>query len=163
MDSTVTTFPSCRECALRPDRVFCDLPLDALEAFDSVQQTVAVPKDSVLFREGQNSKGVFVICEGRVRLTVCSESGKRMLLRVAGAGEVLGLSAALAGSPYEISAHAIENCQVSMVRRKDLLDFLRKHREACLQIVSLLSEDLHFAYERVRSVGLGRMRRAPVV
>jgi hypothetical protein len=46
-----------------------------------------------------------------------------------------------------------------MVKRKDLLHFLREHREACLHVVTLLSQDLHVAYNRVRSVGLGRTRR----
>ena len=157
-----TAYLSCRDCALRPDRIFCDLPVDALEAFDSVKHSVAIPKDTVLFREGQAAKGVFVVCEGRVRLSVCSDAGKRVLLRVAGPGEVLGLSAVLSGGEFEITAHAIDNCQIAMVRRKDLLDFLRKHREACLHIVNLLSEDLHVAYDRVRSVGLGRVRRTRV-
>jgi CRP/FNR family transcriptional regulator len=145
---------------MRPDRLFCDLPADALEAFDSVKTTVDVPRDTVLFREGQMARGVFVVCEGRVRLTVCSDDGKRLLLRVAEPGEILGLSAALSGTPYEITGQAIEPCQIAMVRRKDLVVFLREHREACLHVVNLLSEDLHVAYDRVRSVGLGRVRRA---
>ena len=156
------SYQSCRECALRPERIFCDLPADVLEAFDSVKNSVAVPRDTVLFREGQMARGVFVVCEGRVRLTVCSDDGKRLLLRVAGAGEVLGLSAVLSGTPYEITGQAIEACQIATVRRKDLVTFLREHREACLQVVNLLSEDLHVAYDRVRSVGLGRMRKARV-
>jgi hypothetical protein len=48
---------------------------------------------------------------------------------------------------------------VAAVRRKDLLRFLHEHREACLQVVNLLSQDLHVAYDRVRSLGLGRSRR----
>jgi len=156
------TVESCRECALRPDRLFCDLPADALEAFDSVKSKVTVPRDTLLFKEGQAARGVFVVCEGKVRLTVCSDDGKRLLLRVAGPGEILGLSAVLSGAAYEITAEAIEPCQVAMVRRKDLVLFLREHREACLQVVNLLSEDLHVAYDRVRSVGLGRTRKMRV-
>ena len=155
-------YQSCRECALRTERLFCDMPADALKAFDSVKNTVAVTRDTVLFREGQVARGVFVVCQGRVRLTVCSDDGKRLLLRVAGAGEVLGLSAVLSGAPYEITGQAIESCQIAMVRRKDLVTVLREHREACLQVVNLLSEDLHVAYDRVRSVGLGRVRKARV-
>jgi hypothetical protein len=48
---------------------------------------------------------------------------------------------------------------VVFVKRKDLLRFLRDHRDACLQVVHLLSGDLHTAYERVRSIGLSRTRR----
>jgi hypothetical protein len=58
-----------------------------------------------------------------------------------------------------MTAELLDNAQVATVRRKDLLHFLRLHREACLQVVNLLSQDLHIAYDRVRSVGLGRSRR----
>jgi CRP/FNR family transcriptional regulator len=82
-----------------------------------------------------------------------------MILRIAGPGEILGLSAALAGGHHEITAELLENSQVAMIKRKDLLQFLHEHGEACLQVVNLLSQDLHVAYDRVRSLGLARTRR----
>jgi len=132
--------PSCFDCVLRPDRLFCDLPADALEAFDAIKVVNTYPRGTILFREGH--------------------PGKRLTLRTAGAGEVLGLSALLSGASYELTAELLENSQVVTVKRKDLLRFLRDHREACLQVVHLLSQDLHVAYDRVRSVGLGRTRKA---
>ena len=113
---------------------------------------------SDLFREGQPARGVFVLCEGRAKVSVCSESGRRLTLRIAVPGEVLGLSASLSESVYEVTAELLDNAQVAMVKRKDLLQFLREHREACRHVVTL-SQDLHVAYDRVRSVGLGRTRR----
>ena len=151
--------PRCLDCALRPDRVFCDLPTNTLEAFDRVKSTIACPQHTVLFREGQPARSVFVLCEGRARLSVCSESGKRLTLHIAGPGEVLGLSAALSGTAYEVTAELLDNAQVAMMKRKDLLGFLREHREACLHVVDMLSQDLHIAYDCVRSVGLSRARR----
>jgi CRP/FNR family transcriptional regulator len=81
------------------------------------------------------------------------------MLRIAGPGEVLGLSATMSGKPYEITAEVLDNAQVAFVRRKDLLKFLRDYREACMQVVHLLSQDLHVAFDRVRTVGLTRTRR----
>jgi len=150
---------SCLNCALRPDRLFCDLPTSALTAFNDVKSNLVCPRNTVLFREGQPARGVFVLCEGRAKISVCSESGKRLTLRVAVPGEVLGLSAALSGTAHEVTAELLDNARVGLVKRKDLLSFLREHREACLHVVTLLSQDLHIAYDRVRSVGLGRNRR----
>jgi CRP/FNR family transcriptional regulator, cyclic AMP receptor protein len=150
---------SCLDCARRSDRVFCDLAPDALEAFDGIKSTQVCPKGTVLFREGQPARGVFLLCQGRVRLTVCSENGRRLTLRTVAPTEVLGLSACLAGGSYEVTAEALDNLRIATVGRKDLLGFLREHREACLHVVNLLSEDLHIAYSRVRAVGLGRTRR----
>jgi CRP/FNR family cyclic AMP-dependent transcriptional regulator len=150
---------SCRECVVRPDRLFCDLPDEALEAFDQIKTLSVLSRGTALFREGGASKGIFVICQGRLKLSICSESGKRLILRIAGPGDVLGLSASLSSTPYEVTAEALENATVACVKRKDLLRFLHDHREACLQVVHLLSRDLHTAYDRVRSIGLGRSRR----
>jgi CRP/FNR family transcriptional regulator len=151
--------PSCFNCDFRPDRLFCDMTADALQAFDSIKNVAVEPKNSVLFSEGRPSKGIFVLCDGRAKLSICSETGKRLMLRIAGPGEVLGLGATMAGTPYEVTAELLDASQVVFVKRKDLLRFLRDHREACLMVVQMLSQDLHAAYERVRSIGLTRTRR----
>jgi CRP/FNR family cyclic AMP-dependent transcriptional regulator len=151
---------SCLECVVQPDRLFCDLPAETLGAFDLIKSVTQYSRGTILFREGQLARGIFVLCEGRVKLSVCAESGKRLTVRIAGPGEVLGLSASLSSGPHELTAETLDNAQVAVVKRKDLLRFLRDHREACLQVVHLLSQDLHSAYDRVRSIGLGRSRRS---
>jgi len=154
---------SCFECGRRSDRLFCDLEPDALREFDQIKEIQTYSKGTVLFREGESACGMFLLCQGRVRLSVCSESGRRMTLRTASAGEILGLSAAVSGGCYEVTAEAIEPVQVAEVHRKELLRFLHEHRDVCLQVVNLLSDDLHLAYDRVRSVGLSRARRSHLV
>jgi CRP/FNR family transcriptional regulator len=119
---------SCFDCSLRPDRVFCDLPADALEAFDAIKTIALYPRGTTLFIEGRPARGVFMLCDGRAKLTVCSGNGRRLTLRIAGPGEMLGLSAAVSGTPYEVTAEMLDNCQVAFVRRKDMLHFLRVHR-----------------------------------
>jgi CRP/FNR family transcriptional regulator, cyclic AMP receptor protein len=153
------TNSSCFNCELRADRTFCDLPSEALQSFDAIKSVTAYPRGATLFSEGNQPRGIFVLCDGRAKLSVCSENGKRLMLRVAGPGEVLGLSASLSGKPHEVTAEILDSCQVVQVKRKDLLKFLRDHREACMQVVHLLSGDLHAAYERVRLIGLSRNRR----
>src|SRR5271169_1208343 len=153
---------SCLECVERPDRLFCDLSHDSLRDFDEVKALDTYPGGTVLFREGRPAQGIFVLCEGRARLSVCAESGRQLTIRIAGPGEVLGLSASLAGAPYEMTAELLDNAQVATVKRKDLLRFLHEHREACLRVVNLLSQDLHVAYDQVRAIGLGRTRRSRV-
>ena len=74
-------------------------------------------------------------------------------------GEVLGLGAALSNTPYETTAELLDSSQVVFVRRKELLKFLREHPDVCMQVVRMLSQDLHGAYERVRSIGMVRSRR----
>ena len=150
---------SCLTCDFRPDREFCDMPAESLKSFDEIKSLASYPRSTVLFAEGRPVRGVYILCDGRAKLSICSDTGKRLMLRIAGPGEVLGLGAALSNTPYEVTAELLDNSQVVFVRRKDLLKFLREHREICLQVVRMLSQDLHGAYERVRTLGTIRTRR----
>jgi len=149
---------SCFDCELRPSRLFCDLPADALHAFDHIKSIIEFGRGTTLFQEGQPSRGVFLLCRGRAKLSISSEQGHCLLLRIAGPGEMLGLSASLSGFRYELTAEAADPVQVAFIRRKDLLSFLRHHREACTQVIHLLSQDLHSAYDQVRNLGWARTR-----
>src|SRR5581483_8592531 len=146
-------------CHGRAEHAFCAMTAEELEAFDAMKAIAPYPRGSVLFAEGRAPRGVFVLCNGRAKLTVCSETGKRLLVRIAGPGEVLGLGAAISGTNYELNAELLDNAKVAFIRRKDLVGFLRTHQDICMEIVHRLSRDLHVAYERVRNVGMARTRR----
>jgi CRP/FNR family transcriptional regulator len=135
------------------------MPAESLKAFDEIKSLAAYPRNTVLFAEGRPVRGIYILCDGRAKLSICSENGKRLTLRIAGPGEVLGLGATLSNTPYEVTAELLDNSQVVFVRRKELLKFLRDHRAVCLEVVRMLSQDLHGAYERVRTIAMVRARR----
>ena len=154
-----TNQSSCFSCDFRPDRLFCDMPAESLKAFDQIKLLASYPRTALLFAEGRPVRGIYILCDGRAKLSVCSEAGKRLTLRIAGPGEVLGLGASLSNTPYEVTAELLDSSQVVFVRRKELIKFLRDNPSVCLQVVRILSQDLHGAYERVRSIALVRTRR----
>ncbi|SRR5579875_2103881 len=160
MESTIQS--SCLTCDFRPDRLFCDMPTESLRDFDEIKSLTKYPRGTVLFSEGRPVRGIFILCDGRAKLSICSDTGKRMTLRIAGPGEVLGLGAALSNTPYEITAELLDSSQVVFVRRKDLVRFLRDHRGVCMEVVRMLSQDLHGAYERVRSIAMVRSRHSRI-
>jgi CRP/FNR family transcriptional regulator len=135
------------------------MPAESLRAFDEIKSLTIYPRNAMLFTEGRSVRGIYILCDGRAKLSICSDGGRRMTLRVAGPGEVLGLGASLSNTPYEITAELLDSSQVVFIRRKDLLKFLRAHPDTCMQIVRILSQDLHGAYERVRTIGMARTRR----
>ncbi len=149
---------NCFTCEFRPDRLFCDMPAESLKAFDQITSLGSFPRGAVLFAEGRPVRGIFILCDGRAKLSICSDTGKRLTLRIAGPGEVLGLGAALSNTPYEVTAELIDNSQVVFVRRKELVKFLRENRTVCLEVVRMLSQDLHGAYERVRTIAMVHTR-----
>ena len=145
---------SCVNCRLRAERIFCDLPVSALQAFEEIKYTTAYPEDAVLFVERQDPRGIFVICKGTVKLSVSAPNGKTMIVKIAEPGEVLGLSATVSGKPYEVTAVTIDPCQVNFVKREDFLRFLKNDVQVCFKVAEQLSEKYHNVCNEIRALGL---------
>lgn len=147
---------NCSECRVRADRLFCNMSVSAVEALDTVKFTGLYPKGSLLFVEGEEPRGVFILCSGRAKLTTSSTEGKTLIVKIAEAGEVLGASATILGKPYEVSAETIEPSQLNFIKRDDFLKYLNSHAEACLHTAQQLSEKYHSAQREIRSLGLSQ-------
>jgi CRP/FNR family transcriptional regulator len=125
-----------------------------LEELEKVKYASAYPQGAVLFVEGQAPRGVYIVCSGRVKLSTTSREGKTLILRIAQAGEVLGLHATVSGRPYELTGETLQPCQLDFIRRDDFLRFLQHHGDACLNAAQHLSQNCQDAYEMIRSLGL---------
>jgi CRP/FNR family cyclic AMP-dependent transcriptional regulator len=144
----------CTECPQRHDNSFCNMSHEPLEALESLRFAGNYPKGALLFVEGEQPRGVFILCRGKVKLTTTSTEGRTLIVKVASAGEILGISAAILGRPYEVSAETIEPSQVSFIRREEFLRYLTAYPEACMHTALQLSEKYEAAQKEIRSLGL---------
>jgi CRP/FNR family transcriptional regulator, cyclic AMP receptor protein len=142
------------------DRVFSGLPAHALRQLCDLHSIHDYPSGAVLFQEGEPAEGIFLVCSGAVKLSVGSSHGDSLLLRAVGPGEILGLSATLTGQGHEVTAQTTTAAELAFIRRKDFLRYLREHSDVCLRVVESLSNDVQAAYDRVRTLGLARMRHS---
>jgi len=147
---------SCASCKLRQDSWFCGLPRPALQAFSDASKPNVYPGEALLFVEGQVPRGVFVVCSGKVKLSTMSRDGKVLILKLAEAGEVLGLSAAITGTHYEITAETVGPCQINFIEREALLKLMEKHGELGLRSASELSREFQSIYRGIHEIVLSR-------
>lgn len=145
---------NCLACKMRERNIFCNLPTKALEALERVKHTTSYPQGAVLFVEGQPSTGIWVLCKGRVKLSISSSDGKTLILRIAETGEVLGLSAAVSGQPYALTAETLDPSQVTFIRRDDLSRLMRQYPEVALSVAQQLSERYSSTCQELRSLML---------
>jgi CRP/FNR family transcriptional regulator, cyclic AMP receptor protein len=145
---------SCQSCKVKGNSLFCKLSPAATKQFDTIKSSSVYPEGAVLFLEQQAPHGVFVLCQGEVKLSISSSEGKTLILRIAKAGEVLGLTAALSGRPYEVTAETLHPSQIAFVRRDDFMRFLTRFPEAFQGIVGQLSSNYRGACQQLRTVAL---------
>src|SRR3974390_2615885 len=145
---------NCLSCPHREERLFCNLPDNAVKALASITSSAAYPKGATLFVEGQPARGVFILCSGRVKLSTSSADGKTLILRISEPGEVLGLPATVTGTCYELTADVIEPAQANFIARNDFLSFVRDNGAAAPRVAQQLGETYHSAISEMRTIGL---------
>jgi CRP/FNR family transcriptional regulator, cyclic AMP receptor protein len=133
---------------------FSDLRGETLAQFAAITPEVSRSRGESLFIEGESPKYVFLICSGRIKLSVSSREGRTAILRIAGPGEILGLSAAMSGTPHETSADALELCHVKAIRVSDFLHFLQDYPEASAEATRYLLREYRVVLNNVCRLAL---------
>ena len=146
----------CTTCSVRETRPFCNMAPDAVAGLDAVKFTGVYPKGSLLFVEGEQPRGVFILCSGRAKLTTTSSEGRTLIVKIVKPGEILGASASILGKPYEVSGETLEPCQVNFIGREDFLRLLSAYSEACMHTAQQLSEKYEAAQREIRTLGLSQ-------
>ena len=147
---------SCSACRLHRSDSFCNLSPALLKSFSAFSHQNTYPGGALLFVEGQSPRGVFVLCSGKVKLFTTSREGKVLILKIAHAGDALGLSAVISATPYEMSAETSGPCQVNFVDRESLVNLVKCNGELGLHAAQSLSREFQSAYRDIHDLVLAR-------
>lgn len=139
---------------LRSGEFFRELSLEALRQFEMLEQISVYPANTVLFLEKDVPRGIYVLREGQVKLSIGSSDGKKLVLRIAAPGDLLDMTAAISGTPYELTAETVHNCKISFVRREDFLRFLMENPDTYQNLARELSISYQRACDKLRAVVL---------
>src|ERR1700756_5284918 len=145
---------NCLSCPVREEHLFCNLPLPALQRLNEIKSTAVYPKSTMLFIEGQQPRGVFVLCTGKAKLFTSASDGKTIITKISEPGDVLGLNATISNHPYEVTAEMMEPGQANFIARDALLQFFRENGEVALRVAQQLSRNYYTAFEEIRTLGL---------
>lgn len=144
----------CTTCQLRCNNFFCRVQGALLQEFDRIKSVSSYPEGAMLFMEDEVGRGVYIVCQGRVKLLTTNSEGKTIIVKIAKPGDLLGLYATISGEKLEVTAETLQPTQLAFVTREDFLRYLRTHGEACLHVAQHMGRDCHSAYTVIRSIAL---------
>lgn len=130
------------------------LPSEAIHEFESLAAPYHCAGGSVLLAEGEQPRMVLFLLEGRVKLSLNSINGRRLIVRIAESGDILGLAAVISGGLYEVTAEAQSPCRLTSLPRRAFLDFLVRYPVARQNVGVQLSRDYRGACEQLHNLGL---------
>lgn len=133
---------------------FNKLSPEMVKELASLQHASSYPAGAFVCSEKDTPQGVYMVLEGEVKLSINSSDGRRLILRIARKGEMIGLSSALTGSPCEMTAETIHPAKIAFIARREFLNFLTRHPDVYQAVTVELSRQYSQACEQLRTVGL---------
>ena len=105
-----------------------------------------VAASAILFAQGDEPAGVYLLCSGMVRLFIRNPvTGDITFDRSAEPGSLLGLPAVFGDKPYSMSAEVVETSEVAFVPRAEFLGLMQSNGQLCMRCLQLLSEEVRIA------------------
>jgi CRP/FNR family transcriptional regulator len=127
-----------------------------LAAREDVRLTSIHPRGAVVVAQGQNAEGVYLLRAGRVKVSLSSAEGRVIILRVAHAGALLGVNAALKGTPCDATVETLERSRIDFISRSDFLRLIDESLAIRASLTRFLTDELTDLVECVRSLILSQ-------
>lgn len=127
-------------------------PLHAIPGFDQLRKKKRYDRGSVIFIEGHIARDVYVVCSGRLKLSMTSAEGRKLIVRIARPGDLLGIHAALTGQCYEATAETLSPCRMDAISRQDLLCLLDQEKAFGQSVAVAISRDFTEFLEHARGL-----------
>jgi CRP-like cAMP-binding protein len=109
------------------------------------------PSGTVLFREGDEGREMFVVNAGSVTITKRVGEVEKILSRL-GAGEFLGEMAILNNRPRSATAVCAEDCRLLVIDAKTFEAMIRSNSEIAVRLIKKLSDRLAEANEQIENL-----------
>lgn len=147
---------------LRDIPLFSELNEQELSDLDLLAVRKMYPKNTVLFTEGDPADSLYVICSGKIKVTVSDEEGREVILSLLGAGEYFGEMALLDSEPRSACVITKEPTTVLIFSKNDFMNIFSK-KPIASHLLKGFSKRLRDANKKIEDLALldvyGRIAR----
>jgi len=140
--------------ALRAARLFVGLGNDDLRRIAGMVVPRNLDTGEYLFREGEPSKGFYIVRNGALCVHRVNAAGKEQVIHVFRAGESLAEATLTTDHGYPANARALQPSQILLIRKEGFVDMLRQMPELALRMLASMAVHLHVLVGQIEDLTL---------
>lgn len=118
---------------------------ELIEALARRSTPIACDDDRVLFRQGEEAAGLYILQSGQAALSMTSQSGEPVLSFETRAGSLLGLPGVVSGQPYTLTAEAHAGAQVGFISLDQFKAFMQTYPLMAFKVLQVLAAEVSAA------------------
>jgi len=127
---------------LRRCPLFAGLKEEDLKRIRAIASLRQLEKKEVLFSDGEEARGFYVILSGRVKLFKVSPEGKEQILHIVSAPDAFAEAALFLEGTYPAFAEAMTDCQLLYFPKRDFIQLIEKNPQLSINMIVTLSQYL---------------------
>ena len=132
----------CQNCKHECSYLFSGLPQSARMELASLMRPLELNAGEMVFYEGLPAYGLYILCEGKIKVAKRLKGGRSQILKLLAPGEVLGEKTLFDQETYTCYAKALEPARLMFIPREDFLAFMRKYPDVAFRLIEKLSREL---------------------
>jgi len=144
--------PDCLACKVKQHTFLQDASAETLQWVCAQKRHYYFDRDHLIFGQGKQATGIFVLYEGAVKLCQQGPDGKEQIVSFATSGDIIGYRALLGDGLFELSAYALDPVQACFIDKKQLFDLLNKESQYAVSLLKIVSQALSQSTSQVMSL-----------
>ena len=142
------------ECRLINVPLFAELDEEYLLELDQLLSVKKYKKNNLIIFEDDRGLNLFIINEGRVKISQISEEGGEVILAILGEGEFFGELSVIDGLSRSATVTALDQVELLVMRRQDFLDALDKYPQISVFLLRELASRIRKSDAQINSLSL---------
>ena len=119
--------------------LFTGISNAVLDEIFSLMKEVSFKKNSHVITQGDNSRSLFIIIQGRLKVYANDEDGSQTIFTFLGEGDFFGELSLLDSAPRSASVTTVEDSTLLTLTHNNFIAVLEKHPEICQPLFSALT------------------------
>lgn len=138
-----------KECTL-----FSEFSDHELNAVTQIALTRRFGRGEMIFSEGQDGAGFYIVESGRIKIFKLSADGKEIILHIFGPGELFAEAAVFEDHPYPANAEALDESSVVFFPKKRFIELIGQHPRIALRMLAVMTRRLHHFAQLIDDLSL---------
>lgn len=143
---------NCKDCNAKSKGIFCDLAPNVLDDVSQHKVMNNYKKGQNIFFQGNPPMGLYCVASGKIKVTRTGNDGKESIIRIAGAGDVLGHRSLFSKENYEASATVLEDASICFIDKLYIYGAMSENPSIAMNLIEKLSKDMGSAEKRYSSM-----------
>ena len=134
--------------------LFNGLPDDQLSAIRQIAVEKQYNKGQTIFSEEDETKGLFVVVDGRVKIYKVSSEGKEQILHIIEAGQSFGEVTVFTGQQMPANAQALAKSRLLLFPRSAFVGLVTANSSLALNLLAIMSKKLRQFAAQIENLSL---------